>query len=58
MRCIHHLIKFTPNLATLSEPLRPLLSKATLKAINENRLFDVNCSTRVRCGASKKGIGA
>ena len=28
MGCIHHLIKFTPKLATLSEPLRPLLSKS------------------------------
>ena len=81
MGCIHHLIKFTPNLATLSEPLRPLLSKInlksqnkldwktlhtqafnkineTLKLITENRLFDVNCPTRVRCDAIKKGLGA
>ena len=28
MGCIHHLIKFIPNLAEISEPLRPLLSKA------------------------------
>ena len=81
MGCIHHLIKFTPNLARLSEPLRPLLSKSNLKpqnkldwkpihtdafkkikeaikAITENKLFDVNRSTRVRCDASKKGLGA
>ena len=81
MGCIHHLIKFTPNLATLSEPLRPLLSKSNLKSqtkldwkpihtdafnkikeaikpITKNRLFDVNCPTRVRCDASKKGLGA
>ena len=31
MGCIHHLIKLTPRLAKLSEPLRPLLSKATQK---------------------------
>ena len=35
MGCIHHLIKFTPNLATLSEPLRPLLSKSNLKSQNK-----------------------
>ena len=29
--CINHLIKFTPNLARLSETLRPLLSKSNLK---------------------------
>ena len=28
MGCIHHLLKFLPNLAELSEPLRPLFSKA------------------------------
>ena len=35
MGCIHHLIKFTPNLARLSEPLRPLLSKSNLKSQNK-----------------------
>ena len=35
MGCIHHLIKFRPNLATLSEPLRPLLSKSNLKSQNK-----------------------
>ena len=35
MGCIHHLIKFTPNLATLSEPLRRLLSKSNLKSQNK-----------------------
>ena len=81
MGCIHQLIKFTPNLATLSEPLSPLLSKSkfksqnkldwktfhteafnkikeAIKSITENRLFDVNCPTRVRCDASKKGLEA
>ena len=33
--CIHHLIKFTPRLAELSEPLRPLLSKINTKAQNK-----------------------
>ena len=32
MGCIHHLIKILPNLAELSENLRPLLSKAYTKA--------------------------
>ena len=32
MGCIHHLIKFLPNLAHISEPLRPLLSKANTKS--------------------------
>ena len=81
MGYIHRLIKFTPNLAALSEPLRPLLSKSnlksqnkldwktlhtdafnkikeTVKSITENRLFEVNCPTRVRCDASKKGLEA
>ena len=35
MGCIHHLIKFTPNLAAHSEPLRPLLSKSNLKSQNK-----------------------
>ena len=35
MGCIHHLIKFIPNLAEISEPLRPLLSKANTKAQNK-----------------------
>ena len=81
MGCIHHLIKFLPNLAELSEPLRPLLSKANTKAqnkldwnekhteafnqikiqiqnITENKHFDTEKQTRVRCDASKKGLGA
>ena len=37
MGCIHHLIKFTTNLATLSEPLGPLLSKSNLKP--QNKLY-------------------
>ena len=32
MGFIHHLIKFIPNLARISEPLRPLLSKANTKS--------------------------
>ena len=35
MGCIHHLIKFTPQLAEMSEPLRPLLSKNNTKAQNK-----------------------
>ena len=35
MGCIHHLIKFTPRLSELSEPLRPLLSKSNTKAQNK-----------------------
>ena len=81
MGCIHHLIKIIPNLAELSEPLRPLLSKANTKAqnkqdwkehhtnafnqikdkikqITENRHFDTTKQTRVRCDASKNGLGA
>ena len=81
MGCIHHLIKFIPNLAEKSEPLRPLLSKANTKALNKldwnekhseafneiklqiqnipkNKHFDTEKQTRVRCDASKKGLGA
>ena len=81
MGCIHHLIKFIPNLARISEPLRPLLSKtntksqnkfdwkdnhtiafnditAQIKQITENKHFDISKQTRVRCDASKKGLGA
>ena len=81
MGCIHHLIKFIPKLAEISEPLRPLVSKAKTKAqnkldwkehhtkafnqikdkikqITENRHFDTTKQTRVRCDASKKGLGA
>ena len=80
MGCIHHLIKFIPNLARISEPLRPLLSKANTKSqnnfdwkdnhtiafndikalkqqITENKHFDISKQTRVRCDASKKGLG-
>ena len=32
--------------------------KDVIKAITENKLFDVKCPTRVRCDASKKGLGA
>ena len=32
MGCIHHLIKFTPRLAELSEPRQPLISKLTTKS--------------------------
>ena len=35
MGCIHHLIKFTPKLAELSEPLQPFLSKTNIKAENK-----------------------
>ena len=81
MGCIYHLIKFLPNHAHISEPLRRLLSKANTKSqnkldwndthteafdkikaqiqsITENKHFDTNKQTRVRCDASKKRIGA
>ena len=81
MGCIHHVIKFIPNLAKKSEPLRPLLSKANtktqnkldwkeqhtkainqikeqIKKITENKHFDTTKQTRLRCDASKKGLGA
>ena len=35
MGFIHHLIKFIPNLAEISEQLRPLLSKANTKSQNK-----------------------
>ena len=35
MRCIHHLIKFLPNLAQLSESLKPLFSEANTKSQNK-----------------------
>ena len=81
MGCIHHLIKLLPNVAHISEPLRPLLSKANTKSqnklawndthteafikikaqiqsITENKHFDTNKQTRVRCNAIKKRPGA
>ena len=81
MGCIHQLIKFLPNVAEMSEPLRPLLSKANTKSqnklnwnekhteafneiklqiqnITENKHFVTEKPTRVRCDASKKGLGA
>ena len=81
MGSIHHLVKFIPNLETLSAPLRPLLAKSTPKipkkldweekhttafikikqAIRtkvEQKHFDINCETRVKYDASKKGLGA
>ena len=81
MVCIHHFKKFLPNLAEISEPLRPFPSKANTKAqnkldwkefqteklnkikskynnITENKHFDLDKQTRVRCDASKKRIGA
>ena len=35
MGCIHHLIKYIPNLAEISEPLRPILSKANTRSQNK-----------------------
>ena len=81
MGSIHHLIKFIPNLAEISEPLRPLLKKQNVLASNkikwedkhrktfeniksqiaktdENKHFDVDKETRVKCDASKLGLGA
>ena len=81
MGCIHHLTKFTPKLAELSEPLRPLLSKNNTKSqnkldwkdhnttafeeikrqitnISENKHFDINKETKVKCDAGRKELGA
>ena len=81
MGSIHHLIKFIPHLAELSEPLRPLLKNENVTASNklkweekqtktfeniktqiakivENKHFDVDKETRVKCDASKLGLGA
>ena len=81
MGSIHHLVKFIPNLATLSAPLRPLLTKSTNKTpkklewedkhtsafnkikevigtIVEQKHFDIKLETRVKCDASKEGLGA
>ena len=78
---VHHLTKFIPNLAKLSEPLRPLLKKNPeaknnkldwkeehsaafndikfkIHQIIENKHFDTNKQTRVKCDASAKGLGA
>ena len=81
MGSIHHLDKIIPNLATLSAPLRPVLTKSTqktpqklewedkhtiafnkikqaIKTIVEQKHFDINCQTRVKCDASKEDLGA
>ena len=78
MDSIHHLIKFIPKLATLSAPIRPLLSSSTskklewnekysaafnniknaIKKIIEQKHFNLNNETRVKCDASKEGLGA
>ena len=83
MGSIHHLIKFFPNLAEVSEPLRLLLKKdntntgnklnwedkhtttfikikikTQISKIIENKHFDVDKETRVKCDASKLGLGA
>ena len=72
MGCIHHLIKFIPNLARISEPLRPLLSKANTKSQNkldwkDNHTIAFNdikdqikqvTENKHLCNASKKGLGA
>ena len=81
MGSIHHLIKFIPNLAEISKPIRPLLKKENVLASNklkwedkhtktfkniksqiakivENKHFDVDMETRVKCDASKLGLGA
>ena len=79
MGSIHHLIKFLPNLATLSAPIRPLLSssaskkkldlndkhsaafkniKNAIQNIIELKHFTINNETRVKCDASKEGLGA
>ena len=79
MGSIHHLIKFIANLATLSAPIRPLLSssaskkklewndkhsaafkniKNAIQNIKEQKHFNINNETRVKCDASKEGLGA
>ena len=81
MGSIHHLLKFIPHLAKLSEPLRPLLKKENTTSANklkwedkhtntfntikshiakivENKHFDDTKDTRVKCDASKLGLGA
>ena len=81
MGSIYHLIKFIPNLAKISEPLRPLLKKENkntgnklkwedkhtttfnkvktqISKIIENKHFDVDKETRIKCDASKLGLGA
>ena len=78
MGSIHRLIKFIPNLATLSAPIRPLLSssaskkklqwndkhsaafkniKNAIQNIIEQKHFNINNETRVKCNASKEGLG-
>ena len=80
MGSIHHMIKFIPNSAELTAPLRPLLStknsikgsklkwaseldsafnkiKTAITHIIENKHFDTTKPTRVRCDASKNGLG-
>ena len=64
--CIHHLIKFIPNLAKSQNKLdwkdNHTIAfndiKAQIKQITENKHFDISKKTRVRCDASKKGLGA
>ena len=81
MRSIHHLTKFIPNLAEISEWLRPLLKKQNTTSSNklkwedkhtktfsniklqianiaENKHFDVDKDTKIKCDASKIGLGA
>ena len=79
MGSIHHLIKLIPKLATLSAPIRPLLSspastkklewnekhstafqniKNAIKNIVKQKHFNINNETRVKCDASKEGLGA
>ena len=80
MGSIHQLIKFIPNLASLLDPIRPLLKKENIvnnkikwsnehtdalnntknkiAEITEQKHFDKEKPTRVKCDASHKGIGA
>ena len=78
---VHYLTKIIPNLAELSEPLRPFLKKTNstknnkrdwkesqtsafnkiknkIQLIIENKHFDTTKTTRVKCDASAKGLGA
>ena len=53
MGSIHHLIKFTPNLAEISETLRPLLKKDTTTKSNQLKWEEKHTTT---CTNIKKQI--
>ena len=73
MRSVHHLGKFIPYLSQLCYPLRPLLKKNTkfiwteekqftlikeeIAETTENEHFSPDLETRIKCDASRKGLG-